>query len=123
MNNVKKVYIVVGGLALALGTVGCFVPFLPTFPFFLLTGVCFAKGSDTLYEKFTSSKLYERNFKSFQDGKGMKRSTKVRVILSVGFCCTAGFFLTESMTVKIIITAVLVLHILYFVFGIKNYGN
>ena len=35
----------------------------------------------------------------------------------------AGFFLTESMAVKIIITAVLVLHILYFVFGIKNYDN
>ena len=119
----KKIYIAVGLLSFVLGTVGCVVPFLPTFPFFLLCGVCFARGSDSLYKRFLSSKLYERNFKGFLNGEGMKRSTKARIILTVGVCCGVGFFLSDSIAVKVIIAAVFALHILYFIFEIKNDDN
>ncbi len=116
----KRIYIAVGFIAAVIGSVGCVVPLLPTFPFFLLAGVCFAKGSDSLYKRFTSSKLYEKNFKSFVGGKGMKNSTKMRIILSVGVCVGIGFFLSDSIAVKIILTAVFFLHLIYFVFGVKN---
>ena len=119
----KKVYIVLGYIAFVAGAVGCLVPFLPTFPFFLLAGVCFAKGSDEICKRFTSSKLYERNFKSFVCGKGMKKSTKLRVILSVGACVATGFMLTDSKAVRIILSAVFLLHTAYFVFGVKNSDN
>ncbi len=119
----KKIYIIIGCIAFALGTLGCVIPFLPTFPFFLVTCVCFAKGSDSLYSRFISSKLYKNNFKSLKDGDGMKKGTKIRIILTVGVCCAFGSFISDSITVKIILALVFLLHLLYFIFGIKNAGN
>ena len=38
-------WLVAGGLSLALGIVGIFVPLLPTTPFVLLAAFCFSRGS------------------------------------------------------------------------------
>ena len=41
----RVLWLLGGGLALATGVVGIFVPLLPTTPFVLLAGLCFARGS------------------------------------------------------------------------------
>lgn len=123
VSAIKKIYIVIGCVTFALGTFGCVIPFLPTFPFFLVTCVCFAKGSDSLYDRFISSKLYKNNFKSLADGNGMRKKTKIRIILTVGACCAFGSFISDSITVRIILALVFLLHLLYFIFGIKNAGD
>lgn len=43
------VYIALGWVCLALGTVGIFLPLLPTTPFVLLAAFFFSKGSEKLY--------------------------------------------------------------------------
>ena len=48
----KIIFIAVGCICLALGTVGVFLPVLPTTPFYLVTLYCFAHGvGDLLYGK------------------------------------------------------------------------
>ena len=58
MNKVKKYcYILVGLIALALGSIGVILPVLPTTPFLLLASFCFAKGSDRFHDWFNNSKV------------------------------------------------------------------
>jgi uncharacterized membrane protein YbaN (DUF454 family) len=41
---VRLVWLLIGGLALALGAIGAFLPLVPTVPFVLLAAFCFARG-------------------------------------------------------------------------------
>ena len=41
---VRLVWLFFGGLSLALGAIGAFLPLLPTVPFVLLAAFCFARG-------------------------------------------------------------------------------
>jgi len=40
----KVVFLVIGCICLALGTVGVILPILPTTPFYLVTAYCFARS-------------------------------------------------------------------------------
>ena len=48
MSIKKIVFIVLGCICLALGTVGVVLPILPTVPFYLATAFCFANSSERL---------------------------------------------------------------------------
>ncbi len=114
-------YMIVGGIALALGTVGTVLPVLPTVPFFLLAACCFAKSSKKLHDWFTNTKLYRDNLADFVAGKGMTLKTKVRIMASVTILMTIGFLAMHQMVAgQIILGCVWVFHVLYFIFGIKT---
>ena len=61
----RIVFIIVGCICLILGTVGVFVPILPTTPFYLLTAYCFARSSKKLDEWFKGTKLYKKHLESY----------------------------------------------------------
>ena len=54
----KCVFIILGCICLGLGTVGVFLPILPTTPFYLLTVFFFANSSQKLHDWFLGTKLY-----------------------------------------------------------------
>ena len=55
----KSLFIVLGGISFALGTVGIFIPLLPTVPFYLLTAYLWLNSSDRLYNYFTRTRYYQ----------------------------------------------------------------
>lgn len=119
----KVLYIILGCIGVGLGAVGTVVPMLPTFPFLMLAAICFAKSSERLHRWFTNTKLYKNNLESYVEGRGMTIATKLRVMLTVTLLMGFGFtmmFLKALYIPCAILFAVWVLHILYFVFGIKT---
>ena len=117
----KVLYAILGCFGLALGAVGAVLPLLPAFPFLMLAAYCFARSSQRLHNWFTSTKLYQNNLESFVRGKGMTRSTKLRIMAVVTLTMAFGFVMMGRVPVgRIILAIVWVCHILYFIFGIPT---
>ena len=123
MKAVKVVYIIIGCVCLGLGTVGVFLPILPTTPFYLVTAYCFARSSTKLETWFKGTGLYKNHLESFVEKKGMKLSTKIGILTSVTLLMAFGFFMMARKGIWIpciILAVVWVAHIVYFVFFVKT---
>ena len=67
----KVFWLIIGFICLVLGTIGVFLPVLPTVPFYLVTTFAFAKSSDRLHNWFINTKIYKKNLESFVERKAM----------------------------------------------------
>ncbi|ALS35918.1 hypothetical protein A5819_001946 [Enterococcus sp. 7E2_DIV0204] len=56
----KMLYMFLGCLTFGLGTVGIFLPILPTAIFYILTAFFWMRSSDYLYTKFIESSYYQK---------------------------------------------------------------
>jgi len=119
----KVFWLILGFLCLALGTIGVFLPVLPTVPFYLVTAFSFAKSSDRLHNWFINTKLYKKNLESFVERKAMTLKTKLSILISVTLVMGLGFFMMarKGIWIPCIILAVVWLcHIGYFMFSVKT---
>ena len=122
--NLKKIFwIVLGCIVVGLGAVGAVLPLLPSFPFLLLAAFCFTKSSERLHTWFIHTKLYKKNLESYVQGKGMTRTTKRRIMLTVTALMSVGFTIMMIKAIYIpciILACVWVFHIVYFTVGVKT---
>ena len=119
----KYLYMMVGCISLGLGALGSLIPVLPTVPFLMLAAFSFARSSEKLHNWFVGTKLYQENLADFAAGKGMTRKTKVRIMTTMTLLMSVGFVmmgLKGIVTGCIVLGCVWLLHLLYFIFGIKT---
>lgn len=117
----KVIFIAVGCICLALGTVGIILPILPTVPFFMTTAFCFAKSSERLHRWFVSSNMYKKHLQSFVEKRGMLMKTKLTILTTVTLLMGFGFIMMSRVPVaRVILAVVWVCHVVYFVFGVKT---
>jgi uncharacterized protein len=70
-------FLIVGGVALALGTVGLFLPLVPTVPFLLLAGWAFARSSPRLERWLTEHPRLGPPVKRWREHGVVSRFAKV----------------------------------------------
>ena len=117
----KLVYILLGCVCLALGSVGAVLPILPTTPFLMVSAFCFARSSRRLNDWFRTTKLYKQYLESYVQGKGMTRRTKLRVLTLVTLLMGLGFVMMHRVPAgQMILAAVWAFHLLYFCFGVRT---
>ena len=117
----RFVYIGIGLLALALGTIGWVMPFVPTTPLYLLTAFCFGKSSRRLHTWFLSTRLYKRHLESYVERRTMTAITKVSAIASITVFMGISFFLMSAVPLgRLALAVVWVLHLVYFLFGVRT---
>jgi len=118
----KTILIIVGSFFLVLGTIATVIPLLPSFPFLLIAAISFANGSERINAWYKETKLYKNNIESYVKGHGMTRKTKLRVMTVVTLTMAVGFIMMSSIPIgRIILTFVWLVHIMYFVFGVKKF--
>jgi len=112
----RLVLIVAGSVLVAIGTIGVFLPLLPTTPFLLLAAMCYAQSSRRLYGALLRNRVLGSYITDYLERGGMTRRAKVwtLTLLWIGIIATA-VFATESPVVRLIlalIVAGVTLHIL-----------
>jgi uncharacterized membrane protein YbaN (DUF454 family) len=96
--GVKRViYLVIGTLALFLGALGIFLPVLPTTPFVILAAACYLRSSKRMHAWILQSRLFGETIENFQEGRGLKRDTKIRalVLMWATISISAFFFVDQ----------------------------
>ena len=119
----KIIFIILGCLCFGLGTVGVFLPILPSTPFYLATLFFFANSSEKLHTWFLGTKLYRNHLESFVKKRGMLPKTKITIISTVTLLMGFGFFMMARKGIWIpcvILAVVWLIHIIYFVFKVKT---
>lgn len=119
----RLIFLILGCICLGLGTVGIFIPILPTVPFYLATAFCFSQSSQKLHDWFLSTELYKKHLQSFIEKKGMLLKTKISIITTVTLLMSFGFFMMARKGIWIpciVLAVVWICHIVYFVFGVKT---
>jgi len=117
----RLLYLVTGILAGVLGTIGIFLPILPTVPLYLLAAFCFARSSEKLHTWFTGTRLYRENLESYAQGQGMTRRTKVRIMATTTVVMTAGFLMMDQLlAARVLLACVWLFLVLYFGFRVKT---
>lgn len=79
----KKFLVVVGIVSFVLGSIGVVVPLLPTTPFLLLSGYCFAKGSEKFDRWLKGTKIYQTYIGDYLETRTISMEKKIKIILNI----------------------------------------
>lgn len=107
----KKIYkytlIISGFFSLFLGIIGIFLPILPTTPFVLLSGICFAHSSPKIYDKLINMKYLGKLISDYRAGKGLSKSAIIFSILLLWLMMLISIlFVVKLVWLKILLIAI-----------------
>lgn len=98
----KWFLVAVGGVSLALGAVGIFLPILPTTPFLLLAAFCFARSSRRLHDYLVNHKVFGTYISNYYN-HAMTPSHKARTLATLWFGITVSILLIGTLIPAIIL--------------------
>jgi len=103
----KAIFTVAGTISLGLGTVGMFLPILPTTPFLLLSAACYYKGSERMHRWLLNNKLFGSYIRNYKEGKGISQAGKAfTVFLLWTAICFSALFMVTNYIVQIVLFAI-----------------
>ncbi|MDR0818871.1 MAG: YbaN family protein [Oscillospiraceae bacterium] len=117
---VKPLFIALGFITFAVGTVGIFLPVLPTTPLYLVTAFCFARGSTRFHNWFLGTKLYKKYLDGFVRNRSMPMKTKLAICIPVTVMLLIAIYFAPIWHAQVLIAAVLLFKWYYFLFRIKT---
>jgi uncharacterized membrane protein YbaN (DUF454 family) len=84
-----------GVFFVALGTVGIFVPGLPTTPFLLLAAACYSRGDPVAREKLVSHPRYGPALRAWFDHGAVSRRAKVLATVVMSISVSIGIWVAR----------------------------
>lgn len=106
-------------ITLCLGTLGVFVPVLPTTPLVMLSAFLFGKSSERFHRWITSTAIYEKYAKDFVENRCMTLGRKV-FLLALASVMLLFPLIMLDLVWKLVIVGVYLFMYYYFIFKIKT---
>lgn len=113
----NTIWITAGSIALGLGTLGVFLPLLPTVPFLLLAASCYLKGSPRLYKWLLSHPYFGKIIQDYKENKIIPVKAKVSTIILLWLSIGISIFLVSILWIRILLLIIAVgvtIHVLSF---------
>jgi uncharacterized protein len=103
----KKLLLIVAGiLAVTLGTIGVFLPLLPTTPFLLIASYCFVRSSERLHNWLMNHHLFGKYLQNYIKYRAITKLTKIISISALWITITISFVLIENIYARIVLVVV-----------------
>lgn len=111
----KYVFLIIGIVALIVGSVGIVIPILPTTPLLLVATWCFLKSSKRLHNWLINHRILGLYIKSYVKYKGVEKKYKLATILMVWASIGFSISIVDNFYVKVLLAIIMVgvtIHIL-----------
>lgn len=82
-----------GGMALAIGTIGIVVPLLPTVPFYILAAFLFGKGNPAFERRLLEHPRFGPHIRQWRERGAISRRGKIAAIMMLAASAAAGLLL------------------------------
>lgn len=92
----KWAYFTLGWTALILGSIGVFLPLLPTVPFAILAAFCFAKSSPRLEAWLLDHEQFGHHIRAWRDHGAISRKGKVMALMAFIFSAIMAIIFAPS---------------------------
>ncbi|EMH4164076.1 DUF454 family protein [Pluralibacter gergoviae] len=103
----RTILLIIGWLAIALGTLGVFLPLLPTTPFILLAAWCFSRSSPRFHHWLLHRSWFGPYLRHWQQHKAMPPGAKSRAIAVIIVTFAVSLWLVDITWVRILLLAML----------------
>jgi len=100
-------WFIIGGSSLGLGTLGIFLPLLPTVPFYLLAAFGFSKSSTKMHNWLLNHKVIGPEIRNWNENRIINRRAKL--MSSAGMIGSFALALALSVPLKYIVIQVICL--------------
>jgi len=81
----RQLYLAGGLICVALGTLGVFLPLLPTVPFLLLATFCFARSNPVWEQRLLDHPRYGPPLREWRERRAISRKGKVGALVAMAF--------------------------------------
>lgn len=102
----RILWCVVGSVSFLLGFFGILLPLLPTTPFWLLTAICYMKGSARLYDKVMSVSAFRRIVENFRINRAIPLKIKAIAVSSLWITISVSCYVVDRWWIVILLLAV-----------------
>lgn len=116
----KGLFIVVGAITFALGTLGIFLPFLPTTVFYLLTGFFWLRSSDKLYNRFVQSESYQKYVEQPIIQKNISTKNMIKMFGAIFVVFLIPCIFVDNLMMRVTMGTVYVAHVIFLSWYLKG---
>lgn len=108
LNPTLRLALILAGLISAtLGTIGAFVPLLPTTPFLLLASYCFIRSSDKLYNWLIHHRFFGKFIRDYVERKTIDpKIMYITLAILWGSILSSIVFLDVRIWIKLVLLAI-----------------
>lgn len=101
----KALFIFLGTLTLAIGTLGIILPVLPTTPFLLISAACYMKSSTVLYERLVNHKIFGKYIRAYKN-RNIPPITKIIAVAMLWAALAYSIYMIPVTAAKIVLTLI-----------------
>jgi uncharacterized membrane protein YbaN (DUF454 family) len=110
----RYVLIGLGSLFLGLGVLGVFLPVLPTTPFVLLAGACYARSSERLHQWLLDSRVFGPSIREWNETRSVGLRAKTVAILLVVASFSFTIYVIDGLVARVLLATIGVGLIVFF---------
>ncbi|MHC5268954.1 YbaN family protein [Enterococcus sp. LJL98] len=96
----RILFLFLGCVTFTLGTIGIFLPFLPTTGFYLATSYLWLRSSDKLYQRFIHSKYYQMYIVDLLIKKNISTKGMVKMFVMMGIVFALSIIMVPMLYLK-----------------------
>lgn len=98
-----------GLISLIAGTIGVFVPLLPTTPFILLSAWCFLKSSSKAHGWLYTQPLLGKSLQQWEENKIISKKSKTVALITIAISLGVIWMRSTGLEIKLILSLILFL--------------
>ncbi|WP_380877097.1 hypothetical protein ACFB49_11420 [Sphingomonas sp. DBB INV C78] len=91
----RNLYLVAGAAAFATGTIGIFLPLLPTVPFYILAAFCFGRSNPAWEARLLDHPHFGHHIRSWRERGAISLRAKYLALTMLGASAVGGLLLLQ----------------------------